>query len=214
MKRKTRKPRALPSTGLVVRKANVPAHYNDAEVATILIDLYKRHEHTFTSEASNTAFEAFFLRRLLSSDMVQSSLDAIFIVDLARRGQHPAADAALRKAIILASREGRFDHLPLAVRAYNDELLVRDPIVYYSPNAPQVINDYVRNIVIGRLVDVVSSKFPFLPKYTSASTGERSPADLVGIAFGFSERQVHRIYKKHREIPALVRDFFREHVAL
>jgi hypothetical protein len=217
-KRKPRQPRQLSTSVAVIpakTRTNLPAHYHDAEVALMLTDLVKRHAHSFTPEASSEAFEAFFIRRLLSPDIVQSSMDAIYITGLARAG-HPSADGAIRKAIIAARRLERSDELPLAVKAFGDEITagLRDPVGPYSPNTSGIIDNYVRNLAIGGIVEVLLTKFPFLPKWTSAATGQRSAKDLVGIAFGLSEMEIYRIHKKHRKIPALVRDFFREHSGL
>jgi hypothetical protein len=208
MKHRKPRPPRQPSPGLPARIANIPATYDEAVVASILVEWRKRHAHVFEPEASHAAFEAFFLRQLQSEEPAASSIDAIYITDLARRG-HPAADVALRKCIILANRAGRFTELPLAVRAYNDELLMRAPVVKYASQAPEIIDTYIRDHAIGMLVDVVRVRFPHLPvKYGSGPGHPRSVVDLVGGAFGLSEKTANRIYRKHKDIPRRVAEFF------
>ena len=165
-KRQPRQPvTGLPAHTSAHRPA-VPAHYDDADMLAILTYLREKYAHTFEANFSVAAFEAFFLRRMQSEDKAQSSIDAIYICDLARRGD-PSADMAVRKCIILANREGRFGELPLAVRAFNDELLMRPPVTQYPSQAGQIITHLVRDLTLGGLVEVIQTKFPHLPRWNS-----------------------------------------------
>jgi hypothetical protein len=202
---KHRKPRP-PAPGLPARASNLLPSFDEAVVAMILVEWRKRNAHVFEPEASHAAFEAFFLRQLQGKEPIASSVDAIYIVDLARRGV-PEADMALRKCIILANREGRYAELPLAVRAFNDEALMRKPATEYASQAPKIISNYIRDHAIGRLVEEVKVRFPHMPVKTG-SEPPHSVTGMVGAAFEISEEQTYRIYRSYRNIPRAVAEFF------
>jgi hypothetical protein len=164
-----------------------------------------RHEALFTAASSHDVFEAFFLEKLQTN---KGSLDAVYIVGLAKRG-HPSADRALRRLIIQANEEDRFQALPLSVRAYNSELLVRAPgPIGYSSRAPQTINHFNRDLAISWLISAVGERYPDIPLLYFSRRRARSAASIVGGVFGLTERQARRIFKAHGGLPAMIAEFF------
>jgi hypothetical protein len=141
----------------MVRPPNQLEVYRVAELEQFLIGWRRRHERLFSAETSHEIFETFFLERLHANT---KSIDAVYIVDLARRG-HPAADRALRRFIIEANEEDRFQALPLSVRAYNSELLLRAPSPPgYPSQVPQTINNFNRDCTVGWLIGLVKERYP------------------------------------------------------
>jgi hypothetical protein len=96
------------------------------------------------------------------------------------------------------SGDERGNHLPAAVREYIRHAVDRPrlPVAYHS-RAPQIANDFVRNIIIPGMVDAVKARWPSVPRFYSTSR-HRSAAYFVGVAFGLKERQTVRIYREHR----------------
>jgi hypothetical protein len=175
-----------------------------AFIEKTLAGWHARYQEQFTSQAAHAAFEEFFFKRLRANE---GALDAVQIVELARRG-HPAADAAVRRLIIEAVEVDRFQELPVSVRAFNSALLLRGPPpTEYPSRAPKVVSHYIRTVAIFRLVGVVQARFPLLPVLYGTER-QRSVVGLVGAVFGLTEAQARRVYRDYAKLPQMVATFF------
>jgi hypothetical protein len=158
------------------------------------------YEVLITAEASNEDFRRDFLHRLQTGT---GALDAAGIVHFAENG-HPPAAAALDDFIHLAMEESRFDDLPLSVRSYAHKVWShRHPLppLRYPSTAPQIINNFKRDLLITRLIDSICERWPSVPRLYPTK-GRRSAAALVGGCLEISESQVRKIYLARRDFAA------------
>lgn len=186
----TRRRKPRPPT----RSSNLPATFAQAEDGLIeqaLLELRVRIEQEINSEASHRFFEADFLRRLHEG---AGTLSPGIIVDIARSG-HPPADHALRHFIEQHMEADRFQNMPTSVREYARWAQRNPPLpVGYASNAPQVVNNFTRDLVIIRLFDMMMVRWPAMPRFYSSSQ-RRSAVAILGKAFGLGEDQTRRIVK-------------------
>ena len=80
----------------------------------------------------------------------------------------------------------------------------------YPSQAPQTINNFNRDLAVGRLIEAVKRSCPELPLLYS-SNHRRSAASLVGAAFGLSEVRARRIFHSHNGLARAVAEFFLAH---
>jgi hypothetical protein len=175
--------------------AGLLATFADAQdqIIQVQVNAWRaRLEEAINSEASCRIVEASLCRQLELHEQGRPALEPSGIVDAALAGHGPA-DAALRRFIGPRSGDERVNHLPAAVREYIRHAVDRPrlPVAYHS-RAPQIANDFVRNIIITGMVDAVKARWPSVPRFYSTSR-HRSAAYFVGVAFGLKERQTVRI---------------------
>ena len=126
---------------------------------------YAQHEAQLSSEASHQLFVADFLHRLQTGS---GTLEAAHIVEFARNG-HPPADHALRRFVLLAAEARRLDSLPSSVLGYMQVIATHAPLpVGYPSTASQIINNFIRDIVLCRAVARVMVLWPGVPLKSSA----------------------------------------------
>lgn len=199
-KRTARPPTATP---------NLPATFAEAEEREIIAALqqwYSRIADRLNSEAAHELMRDEMVRQLAGSIGFQPNAASVpiasiiaMIVDAADAG-HPPADHALRLHIHAAIDADRFNDLPVQIRAYAQRALKRPPLPPgYPSNRPQVANDFVRDLIIGWLIDEIVRFWPHLPQLHSSQT-RHSAAWLLALVFTrngikLAEQQVRRIYK-------------------
>ena len=105
---------------------------------------------------------------------------------------HGPADHALRRFGGPRLGDDRVNRLHAAVRDYLDRALHYPKLPGYQSRDPQIVNDYIRNNVIPRLVDEIVKRWPAVPRLHSTRR-RRSAACFVGRAFGFSEGHTARL---------------------
>ena len=182
---KGRKPHAPKTT------ENQPALALELFIKTNILAWRSEYERLTTPEASLEAFRIDFLRRLHAGDVPPGTAA---IVELAENG-HPAADAALRDFIEQAMDADRFQQLPVCVRNYARKVVRRPELpLRYPSTAPQIVNNYKRDLLITRLIDRICERWPEVPPLCPRN-GRRAAAGMVGSCLGLSEIQVRRIYK-------------------
>ena len=86
------------------------------------------------------------------------------------------------------------------MRDYAREIVGRAPLpVGYPSTAPQLINHFIRDILVCKLINAVRARWPLVPMLYS-SKQRRSAASLVGKCFALSEVQTRRVFLARREI--------------
>jgi hypothetical protein len=180
----------------------------DVAITEAVENLYGLIAAVLSSEAGQLAVQGDIYRQLKAGDMAKLPLD--YIVAMADGG-HPPADHALRAVIHEYIDADRFADLPVQVRAFAQRALKRPPLDGYRSNAPQVVNDFTRDIAICFVVDQIALRFPAVPKLYS-SNRHRSIAGYVALVFTrhgmkLAEQAVRRIYGARQTLARRLAEF-------
>jgi hypothetical protein len=191
---------------LPIATPGLSASFVEVEQAEIIRTVFEWHTHHLlflTSEASHEEFEIFFFEHLQSCE---GSLTARDIVDVARLG-HPAADRALRHFIQVCTEHHQ--QMPASVEDYLiRDVAARPPLDSgYGSTAPQLANNFMRDVAICWWVPLVKRRWPNVPLKNSFRHRSSAVA-LVGKAFGLSERQTLRIYEARGTLAEQLIRFF------
>lgn len=174
----------------------VPATFAAAqdEIIQSTVNGWRAHidDAKINSEASCRLIEASLFHQLELHEQGCTRLEPREIVDMALAGHGPA-DAAIRRFAGPRIGDERVHRLPAAVRDYASRAVYSPPLsVAYSSRAPQVVNNFMRDMLIPGMVDMVVTRWPEVPRLYSTPR-HRSAASYVGMAWGLKERQTAHI---------------------